>query len=65
MNEPFVEKVRIRFLRRKYIDLASWSPLICNTFKVIVTTYQTLNGDFAIPKDVDPTEEAEWLSEYG
>lgn len=36
-----------------------------DTYDVIVTTYQTLNGDFAIPKDVDPTEEAEWLSEYG
>ncbi|KAK0210806.1 SNF2 family DNA-dependent ATPase [Desarmillaria ectypa] len=35
------------------------------SYDVIVTTYQTLNGDFAIPKDVDPTEEAEWLSEYG
>ncbi|KAK0197054.1 SNF2 family DNA-dependent ATPase [Armillaria mellea] len=36
-----------------------------DSYDVIVTTYQTLNGDFAIPKDVDPTEEAEWLSEYG
>ncbi|KAG7452506.1 uncharacterized protein BT62DRAFT_879840 [Guyanagaster necrorhizus] len=36
-----------------------------NSYDVIVTTYQTLNGDFAMPKDIDPTEEAEWLSEYG
>ncbi|KAK0459781.1 SNF2 family DNA-dependent ATPase [Desarmillaria tabescens] len=36
-----------------------------DSYDVIVTTYQTLNGDFAIPKDVGPTEEAEWLFEYG
>ncbi|KAK0483680.1 SNF2 family DNA-dependent ATPase [Armillaria novae-zelandiae] len=36
-----------------------------DSYDVIVTTYQTLNGDFATPKDVDPTEEAEWLSENG
>lgn len=33
--------------------------------QVIVTTYQTLNGDFSTPKDVDPTEEAQWLAGNG
>lgn len=33
--------------------------------KVVITTYQTLNTDFAIPKDVDTTEELEWLEENG
>ncbi|KAH0579624.1 hypothetical protein H2248_002474 [Termitomyces sp. 'cryptogamus'] len=32
---------------------------------VIVTTYQTLNQDFCIPKDVDPSEEVEWLADNG
>ncbi|KAF8064022.1 SNF2 family DNA-dependent ATPase [Lyophyllum atratum] len=34
-------------------------------YEVIVTTYQTLNQDFNIPKDVDPSEEAEWLQDNG
>ncbi|KAF5376123.1 hypothetical protein D9615_007674 [Tricholomella constricta] len=34
-------------------------------YDVIVTTYQTLNQDFNIPKDVDPSEEGEWLADNG
>ncbi|KAJ6562842.1 SNF2 family DNA-dependent ATPase [Mycena vulgaris] len=34
-------------------------------YDVIITTYQTLSMDFQIPKDVDTTEEAQWLSRYG
>ncbi|KAG6902647.1 hypothetical protein C0995_013772 [Termitomyces sp. Mi166 len=34
-------------------------------YDVIVTTYQTLNQDFFIPKDVEPSEEAEWLAGNG
>lgn len=30
-----------------------------------MTTYQTLNQDFNIPKDVDVAEEAEWLADNG
>lgn len=30
-----------------------------------MTTYQTLNQDFNIPRDVDATEEAEWLADNG
>ncbi|KAG6840498.1 hypothetical protein C0991_006328 [Blastosporella zonata] len=36
-----------------------------NNFDVIVTTYQTLNQDFYIPKDVNTAEEAEWLADHG
>ncbi|KAJ7136745.1 hypothetical protein C8R44DRAFT_728709 [Mycena epipterygia] len=32
---------------------------------VVITTYQTLSMDFQIPKDVDPSEKAQWLSRYG
>ncbi|GLB44215.1 putative SNF2 family N-terminal domain [Lyophyllum shimeji] len=32
---------------------------------VIVTTYHTLNQDFHLPNDVDPSEEAEWLAANG
>ncbi|KAG6856049.1 hypothetical protein H0H87_008063 [Tephrocybe sp. NHM501043] len=34
-------------------------------YDVIVTTYQTLNQDFVIPKDIDTAEEAEWLADNG
>ncbi|KAG5722870.1 hypothetical protein E4T56_gene17893, partial [Termitomyces sp. T112] len=34
-------------------------------YDVIVTTYQTLNQDFCIPKDVNPSEEVEWLADNG
>ncbi|KAJ7583553.1 SNF2 family DNA-dependent ATPase [Mycena floridula] len=34
-------------------------------YDVVITTFQTLNGDFAIPKDVDPSEETEWLLKHG
>ncbi|KAJ7145709.1 SNF2 family N-terminal domain-containing protein [Mycena epipterygia] len=34
-------------------------------YDVVITTYQTLSMDFQIPKDVDPSEEAQWLSRYG
>lgn len=33
--------------------------------QVVVTTYQTLNQDFNIPKDIDTAEEAEWLADNG
>ncbi|KAJ7762016.1 SNF2 family DNA-dependent ATPase [Mycena maculata] len=36
-----------------------------NDYDVIITTYQTLSTDFQIPKDVDPSEESQWLSRYG
>ncbi|EPQ55741.1 P-loop containing nucleoside triphosphate hydrolase protein [Gloeophyllum trabeum ATCC 11539] len=35
------------------------------SFDVIITTYQTLNMDFAVPSDVADDEEAEWLAENG
>ncbi|KAF9074434.1 SNF2 family N-terminal domain-containing protein [Rhodocollybia butyracea] len=34
-------------------------------YDVIITTYQTLNGDFNIPKDIEPEEEADWLAKNG
>ncbi|KIK57545.1 hypothetical protein GYMLUDRAFT_203637 [Collybiopsis luxurians FD-317 M1] len=34
-------------------------------YDVIITTYQTLNGDFDIPKDLPTEEEADWLSKNG
>ncbi|KAF9468325.1 SNF2 family DNA-dependent ATPase [Collybia nuda] len=34
-------------------------------YDVIVTTYQTLNQDFNIPKDVGAADEAEWLADNG
>ncbi|RDB23958.1 putative ATP-dependent helicase C23E6.02 [Hypsizygus marmoreus] len=34
-------------------------------YDVIITTYQTLNQDFGIPRDVDTAEEAEWLADNG
>ncbi|KAJ3854506.1 SNF2 family DNA-dependent ATPase [Lentinula lateritia] len=33
--------------------------------KVIITTYQTLNGDFNFPKDLPVEEESEWLLRAG
>ncbi|KAJ7085372.1 SNF2 family DNA-dependent ATPase [Mycena belliarum] len=34
-------------------------------YDVVITTYQTLSMDFQIPKDVDSTEEAQWLAKHG
>ncbi|KAF5383948.1 hypothetical protein D9757_007371 [Collybiopsis confluens] len=34
-------------------------------YDAIITTYQTLNGDFNIPKDLPTEEEADWLSKNG
>ncbi|KAF8921264.1 SNF2 family N-terminal domain-containing protein [Mucidula mucida] len=34
-------------------------------YDVIITTYQTLNGDFVMPKDLDTSEEAGYLQEHG
>ncbi|KAJ4480950.1 SNF2 family DNA-dependent ATPase [Lentinula aciculospora] len=34
-------------------------------YDVIITTYQTLNGDFNFPKDLSTEEESEWLSRNG
>ncbi|KZT24992.1 hypothetical protein NEOLEDRAFT_1156494 [Neolentinus lepideus HHB14362 ss-1] len=34
-------------------------------FDVIITTYQTLNVDFAVPTDVPQEEELDWLAENG
>ena len=34
-------------------------------FQVVVTTYQTLNQDFNIPKDCKPADEAAWLEDNG
>lgn len=33
--------------------------------QVVITTYQTLNTDFAIPEDVDSFDEKEWLVNNG
>lgn len=33
--------------------------------QVIITTYQTLSMDFFVPKDVDPSEEAQYLAKHG
>ncbi|KAE9403438.1 hypothetical protein BT96DRAFT_1016994 [Gymnopus androsaceus JB14] len=34
-------------------------------YDVIVTTYQTLNGDFNFPKDLPSEEESDWLAQNG
>ncbi|KAG6836974.1 hypothetical protein H0H93_016927 [Arthromyces matolae] len=34
-------------------------------YDVIVTTYQTLNQDFFIPKDIDTADEVDWLAGNG
>ncbi|KAJ7131709.1 SNF2 family DNA-dependent ATPase [Mycena crocata] len=34
-------------------------------YDVVITTYQTLTGDFHVPKDVDEADEAQWLSKHG
>ncbi|KAJ7886673.1 SNF2 family DNA-dependent ATPase [Mycena leptocephala] len=34
-------------------------------YDVIITTYQTLSMDFFVPKDVDPSEEAQYLAKHG
>lgn len=33
--------------------------------QVVITTYQTLNTDFAIPEDVESFDEKEWLVTNG
>ena len=33
--------------------------------QIIITTYQTLNMDFGVPKDIESHEEQEWLAQYG
>jgi hypothetical protein len=42
---------------------AFWTRLIIS--QVVVTTYQTLNQDFNIPKDCEPADEAAWLEDNG
>ncbi|KAJ7058180.1 SNF2 family DNA-dependent ATPase [Mycena amicta] len=34
-------------------------------YDVVITTYHTLCADFAIPSDVDPSEESQWLAKHG
>ncbi|KAJ7662894.1 SNF2 family N-terminal domain-containing protein [Mycena rosella] len=40
-------------------------PSEVKDYDVVITTYQTLSMDFHVPKDVDTTEEAQWLSRHG
>lgn len=49
-------------------DVRRASEVLCLSYmlsQVIITTYQTLNNDFAIPKGTDPEDEDGWLEEHG
>ena len=40
--------------------------MLTNPFQqAIITSYQTLCQDFAIPPDISPDEELDWLSQHG
>ncbi|KAI0070881.1 hypothetical protein K474DRAFT_1737680 [Panus rudis PR-1116 ss-1] len=41
------------------------SPEAFKKYDVIITTYHTLNQDFAIPSNVDPEDELEWVWNKG
>lgn len=48
-----------------FVSLSGKQGLNLFAGQVIITTYQTLNMDFVVPKNIDSDEEDEWVLNNG